>query len=152
MFDWLSKKKNSLIDFFIRLLNKKKFIALFHVQILGGFLTLFFGLLIALKRAYMKIEIKEGIAAQILIPSIFTLIASVKYLAWFLGFDLINDLLFYVLIIYLLFGYGIMFFAALNIFTGKKYSYFIFYPLIKKIQSALFDWDLFFWKIKTRRN
>jgi len=139
MFNWLSEKKNYLIEFVVLLLNKKKFIAMFHLPILGGFLTLFFGIIIALKRSRFQIEIKEGIAAQIVIPLIFTIIAFVKYLSWFLGFDLINSLLFYVLVIYLLFGYGIMFFAAINIFTGKSYSYFIFYPLIKKIQSALFD-------------
>jgi len=139
MFDWLAEKKNYLIEFVIILLNKKKFIAAFHVPILGGFLALLFGMLIALKRSYMKIEIKEGIAAQIVIPLIFTIIAFVKFFSWFLGFDLINGLLFYVLIIYLLFGYGIMFFAAFNIFSGKSYSYYIFQPFVKKIQSSLFD-------------
>lgn len=120
-------------DAFRSLLAKRKAQALFHVPLLGGFMVLFFSILLVKNRASLPETVKKGIAVQILVPLLFALGSLLRWALWFFWFEVLSDLLFYALAAYLVGCYLLMLYGALGIWRAGTFSYPVLEPVLEKI-------------------
>ncbi len=103
--------------------HSSAFFALFHVPIAGAFLILLLLPYIITRRQSLARAAKEGIAAQLVVPGIFSLGSLFSYFMWLFELDLVSKLLGYALALYLIVGYAVMAYNAWRVWRGKSCAY-----------------------------
>jgi len=104
-------------------IHSRAFHAMFHLPVLGGFLTLSMLPYILTHRKNLAEPITQGITAQLIIPGIFSVASILRYFVWLLELDLVNEIMRYALVVYLVAGYALMTYNGYRVWKGKRPAY-----------------------------
>ena len=119
--------------------HSSPFHALFHVPIAGAFLTLLLLPYIITHRQSLAQAAKEGIAAQLVVPGLFSLGSLFRYFVWLFELDTVSELLGYVLALYLVVGYAVMAYNTWRVRRGKSCAYKWFEQPIRACLPLIFS-------------
>ncbi len=122
-----------------RAVHSRPFLASFHVPLVGGFVTLLALPYIVARRHSLEAAVQSGIAAQLVIPGIFSFGSLARYFVWLLEFEFVNQVLAYALAAYLLLGYALMAYNAYRVGRGKEPAYRWFTRAIEFCRPLIFS-------------
>jgi len=124
---------------FSGIVHSKYFAALMHVPVVGGFAAILCMPYFVNKTASLEETVKTGVAAQLVVPGIFTVGSALRYLVWLMEWDVASQVLGYGLGLYLLIGYGLMMYNAYRTALGKTPQYKGFSSLLNRVARLLFS-------------
>ena len=110
-----------------------------HVPVVGGFAAILCMPYFVNKTASLEETVKTGVAAQLVVPGIFTVGSALRYLVWLMEWDVASQVLGYGLGLYLLIGYGLMMYNAYRTALGKTPQYKGFSSLLNRVARLLFS-------------